>query len=74
VWWIHDWRRRALTSIQEQEKEYHHIQREVRERSRKEAEMVEAEAAPRDEDNELDDMSINSDSFDGQAIPDVAGT
>lgn len=77
VWWIHDWRKRVLTSIREQEKEYRDIQRQVQERSQLEAEEAEGKASRRDLDYSAvdEDISMSSaDSIEGQTIPDVAGT
>lgn len=73
VWWIHDWRKRVLAAICEQEKEYHKIQQQVLERSRREEEE---EAAKVREHSEVDDddLSMNANSIEGQPIPDMAGT
>jgi len=77
VWWIHDWRKRVLVAIREQEKEYHNIQKKVLDRSRMEIEE-EAENVLRNRqeqsDDDDDDMSMHSDSIEGQPIPDMAGT
>ena len=75
VWWIHDWRRRVLTTIQEQEKKYRNIQKDVFERSRMELEEHAEQAIIIDSQPTKvdDDDSINSDSIEGQPIADVAG-
>ena len=74
VWWIHDWRRRVLTIIQEQEEKYRNIQKDVLERSRMEleehAEQARIDSQPTNVD---DDDSIDSDYIEGQPIADVAG-
>lgn len=75
VWWIHDWRKRVLAAICEQEKEYQNIQRQVLERSRIETEEEAAKTRREQSDGvDDDDESMHSDSMEGQPIPDMAGT
>ena len=77
VWWIHDWRRRVLTIIKDQERAYRNIQQEVLEQSRLELEMHAAKTKNTEQQQTAiddDDDSLNSESLDGQPISDIAGT
>ena len=77
MWWIHDWRRRALTIIDEQEKEYRKIQQQIYERSRLEVEIHAANAKKEEQHQTAmgdDDFSITSESMDGEPISDKVGT
>jgi hypothetical protein len=75
VWWIHDWRRKVLTSLQEQEKEYRKIQFEVIQRSKMNCDVHHTLVnVSRDVNKQNDSESIESDSIEGQYISEVAGT
>lgn len=77
VWWIHDWRRRVLTIIKDQERAYRNIQQDVLERSKLELEMHAAKIKNMEQQQTAmcdDGDSLNSDSLEGQPISDIAGT
>jgi hypothetical protein len=77
VWWIHDWRRRVLTIIKDQERAYRNIQLDVLERSKLELEMHTANTKNKEQQETAmcdDGDSLNSDSLEGQPISDIAGT
>jgi hypothetical protein len=76
VWWIHDWRKRIQSQLEQQEVDYRKIQQEVLEKSL----AVEREEQIADEDRDgvrkdiSDDASEEYSDYDAHSsIPDVLG-